>query len=246
MSDEPITDTLAGERRQQATGAPARGSDAEDSATPGELVRASPPPTALPPPVRQSERARTERHRRIARWAAPGLACLVIVTAPVWGARRAIAIETRVVEAPPATHLAIATPTAASTAPMPATPAEPASTVAPSLPSPAPASAAARARRARPAPASSSPAAPPEVETSTSAPAAGRLSVLSIPAARVLVDGVDTGRTTPVRDLVLAPGTHRLGLVVLGTETVHESDIELHAGESTRVYRRWDDRPTSP
>ena len=35
----------------------------------------------------------------------------------------------------------------------------------------------------------------------------------SLPAARVIIDGVDTGRYTPILNLALPPGPHRIELV---------------------------------
>jgi hypothetical protein len=79
-------------------------------------------------------------------------------------------------------------------------------------------------KKATAAPPSPTPAAEPAVKVSIppvptpSAPAVskrgdGVLMVSSKPPCRILVDGRDTGRTTPVRDLRLSAGSHEITLV---------------------------------
>jgi hypothetical protein len=90
----------------------------------------------------------------------------------------------------------------------------------------------ARADDAKPTP--TSPAAPaaatPAATPGTATPAAtdqGSLSVSSTPAGKVFLDGADTGLTTPVVDLPVAPGKHTLKVVSAdGREQTTEFDME--------------------
>ncbi len=65
----------------------------------------------------------------------------------------------------------------------------------------------------------------------------GSLSVMSMPWARLFIDGQDTGRNTPVRDLRLSAGRHVVGLRA-GDGVMHETTVDVVAGEMTRVVRQ--------
>lgn len=66
----------------------------------------------------------------------------------------------------------------------------------------------------------------------------GTLVIQTLPWARVFVDGRDTGRNTPVRELSVPAGTHRLGLRT-HDGTMHEESITVVAGETLRIVRQF-------
>jgi hypothetical protein len=59
-----------------------------------------------------------------------------------------------------------------------------------------------------------------------------------VPWAYVIVDGRDTGRTTPLMGYTLTPGPH---VVQLRTETgqTHTQQIVVQSGQTVRVNRRF-------
>jgi hypothetical protein len=69
--------------------------------------------------------------------------------------------------------------------------------------------------------------------------AAGQGTLLNqtIPWARVIIDGRDTGRNTPVRDLRVSAGSHRIGLRTADGNTT-EITVEVTPNEVTRVVRQ--------
>jgi hypothetical protein len=77
-----------------------------------------------------------------------------------------------------------------------------------------------------------------EPDSTTTSPAAGgatTLDINTIPAARVFLDGVDTGRRTPIRGLVVTPGRHVVELRV--GDTSHRYPVVASPGESVRLFR---------
>lgn len=64
----------------------------------------------------------------------------------------------------------------------------------------------------------------------TAPPSQGSIAVRSHPMAKVFLDGVDTGRSTPT-ELVVAPGTHVIKLVNDERGFVREQAIEVGAGD---------------
>lgn len=68
--------------------------------------------------------------------------------------------------------------------------------------------------------------------------ALGSVNIQTLPWARVFVDGRDTGRSTPVRDLRLPVGRHVLGLRTPDGE-LHEEVIEVPSDEALRIVRQW-------
>jgi hypothetical protein len=76
----------------------------------------------------------------------------------------------------------------------------------------------------------------------TVAKSEGYLVVYSTPFARIIVDGVDTKRTTPISaraHLVLAPGKHTLTFVVktAGIEDRYSYSIVIEAGKTTKITK---------
>ncbi|MBO6938362.1 MAG: PEGA domain-containing protein [Deltaproteobacteria bacterium] len=65
----------------------------------------------------------------------------------------------------------------------------------------------------------------------------GSLVINTIPWARVFLDGEDTGQNTPVRNLRVSPGRHRIGLRTQDG-TMHTVTVTVHAGETMRLMRR--------
>ena len=63
----------------------------------------------------------------------------------------------------------------------------------------------------------------------------GTLDVATNPAAHLFIDGADTGKTTPVKGLVLVPGSHRLTFVV-GKDKFTFA-VGVTAGEVTTVRK---------
>lgn len=69
-------------------------------------------------------------------------------------------------------------------------------------------------------------------------PGRGVLVIQTLPWARVYVDGRDTGRNTPVRELRVSAGRHVLGLRTPDGE-LHEEPIDVPAGETLRIVRQF-------
>jgi hypothetical protein len=61
--------------------------------------------------------------------------------------------------------------------------------------------------------------------------------IQTLPWARVFLDGHDTGRNTPVRDLPVSAGSHRIGLRTTDG-TMHEETVTVPAGETIRIVRQ--------
>ncbi|MCZ7678716.1 MAG: PEGA domain-containing protein [Sandaracinaceae bacterium] len=61
--------------------------------------------------------------------------------------------------------------------------------------------------------------------------------VQTIPWARVFVDGRDTGRNTPVRDLRVPAGRHTIGLRT-NDGTMHTVQVTVEPGQTTRIVRQ--------
>lgn len=108
----------------------------------------------------------------------------------------------------------------------PAAPTSRAQRATPNTAASAPPSAAPRTSPPAASPSSSttSAAAPAPADTAPADTAPGFVNVQSVPAARVIIDGVDTGRYTPILNYELPPGPHRIELV--------NEDFEFH-----RTYR---------
>ncbi len=141
---------------------------------------------------------------------------------------------------PPATRAATPPPTpppATRTSPPPATTTP---TLRP-VPAPAPTTTTTGPRRIDPPPTSTAPAhtAPTREHgtTSSSGGARGHLMIQTLPWARVFLDGRDTGRNTPVRDLPVSAGSHRIGLRTTDG-TMHEETVTVPAGETVRIVRQ--------
>jgi len=89
--------------------------------------------------------------------------------------------------------------------------------------------------------------APPAGETQVSeafndeaaAAGAGELLISTVPWSRVLIDGRDTGRDTPVRALRVPAGAHR---IVLRTPdgNDHEVAVVVQPGRTVRIIRRFE------
>ncbi len=75
--------------------------------------------------------------------------------------------------------------------------------------------------------------------TSRQAPAGdeardGILDVASDPAAKILIDAVDTGKVTPERHLSVRPGRHKLTLVTLDGRHQRTLGFAIEAGETRK------------
>ena len=68
--------------------------------------------------------------------------------------------------------------------------------------------------------------------------AGGTLVVNSVPWAYVIVDGRETGRTTPLMGYTLSPGPHEVQLRT-STGQVHVQRIEVQPGQAVHVSRRF-------
>ncbi len=66
----------------------------------------------------------------------------------------------------------------------------------------------------------------------------GTLVISTLPWARVFINGRDTGRNTPVRDLRVPAGTHTLGLRT-NDGTMHTEQVTVQAGETRRIVRQF-------
>ncbi|MFB6263331.1 MAG: PEGA domain-containing protein, partial [Bradymonadaceae bacterium] len=64
------------------------------------------------------------------------------------------------------------------------------------------------------------------------------LNINSMPAARVEIDGKDTGKYTPVLNYEVEPGSHRIRLIneEIGFEKTYS--VELKPGESKKIIHR--------
>ena len=67
----------------------------------------------------------------------------------------------------------------------------------------------------------------------------GTLSVNSIPAARVIVDGREVGMT-PLQKVVLTPGLHNVK--VIAGDRVKESTVEILPGDNLRLIKRFESK----
>ncbi len=74
-------------------------------------------------------------------------------------------------------------------------------------------------------------------ESMTSRRGRGVLVINTIPWARVFVDGRDTGQNTPVRNLRVSSGSHRIGLRT-ADGTMHNVNVEVAPGQTVRLMRR--------
>jgi hypothetical protein len=63
----------------------------------------------------------------------------------------------------------------------------------------------------------------------------GFLQLSSKPAAKVLIDGVDTGKTTPISSLEVSPGRHKVTFVVGGDRFTYS--VEIAAGETVKMFK---------
>ena len=63
----------------------------------------------------------------------------------------------------------------------------------------------------------------------------GYLTVSTDPAAKLEVDGVDTGKTTPVTKISLAAGKHKVTLTSLDGKTKRTLGVTIVAGEEKRL-----------
>jgi hypothetical protein len=66
----------------------------------------------------------------------------------------------------------------------------------------------------------------------------GYLVIQTLPWARVFLDGRDTGRNTPVRQLRVRPGDHTIGLRT-PDGTMHSVTVTVSPGETERVVRQF-------
>lgn len=74
-------------------------------------------------------------------------------------------------------------------------------------------------------------------ESMTSRRGRGTIVINTIPWARVFVDGRDTGQNTPVRNLRVSSGSHRIGLRT-ADGTMHNVNVDVAPGETVRLMRR--------
>lgn len=66
----------------------------------------------------------------------------------------------------------------------------------------------------------------------------GELLISTLPWSRVFIDGVDSGRDTPVRSLRVPAGPHRIGLRTPDGLT-HDVEVLIEAGKVVRIIRRF-------
>ena len=81
-----------------------------------------------------------------------------------------------------------------------------------------------------PAPVGDAPVTPTDEPVVPDAPAVGTLTISSSPAGMIFIDGKETGKTTPVEELVVPAGQHTLRIVDPGTGREATSEITLDAG----------------
>ena len=65
----------------------------------------------------------------------------------------------------------------------------------------------------------------------------GSLTIMTMPWARVFLDGRDTGKDTPVRNLRVPAGSHTIGLRTADGQ-MHTVTVDVPAGENLRITRR--------
>jgi serine/threonine protein kinase len=65
----------------------------------------------------------------------------------------------------------------------------------------------------------------------------GYLMIQTLPWARVFIDGRDTGQNTPVRQMPVPAGTHRIGLRT-NDGRMHELTVDVPPGETVRIVRQ--------
>jgi hypothetical protein len=170
---------------------------------------------------------------------APAAAAAAVLPAPA-----PIAPAPAPVAAAPAPARVVAPPAAPPPTPAPAAPAPtrsaPAREPAPARSAPTREPAPARSAPTRePAPARSAPArsSASEAPAASSARGSGTLAISTQPWARVFLDGRDTRRDTPVRDLRARAGRHTIGLRK-PDGTMVEFEVEVVADETTTIIRR--------
>lgn len=61
--------------------------------------------------------------------------------------------------------------------------------------------------------------------------------IQTLPWARVFIDGRDTGQNTPVRQMAVPAGSHRIGLRTSDGE-MHVITVDVPPGETVRVVRQ--------
>ncbi|MEZ4335560.1 MAG: protein kinase [Sandaracinaceae bacterium] len=124
-------------------------------------------------------------------------------------------------------------PAAEPPAPEPARPARPAATETPARPRPVRTA----EEPSRPRPVRVPQPTAPERPTRAAGGNTGTLTINTVPWARVFIDGRDTGRNTPVRDLRVPAGSHTIGLRT-NDGTMHNVQVTVEAGGSQRVVRQ--------
>ena len=65
----------------------------------------------------------------------------------------------------------------------------------------------------------------------------GALSIDTLPASRVFLDGEDTGKNTPVSGLKVRAGVHRLGFRT-ASGRMHFADVRVESGQTLKIVRR--------
>ena len=76
------------------------------------------------------------------------------------------------------------------------------------------------------------------INEETLAEGQGELLISTLPWSRVFIDGVDSGRDTPVRSLRVPAGAHRIGLRTPDGLT-HDVEVDVEAGKVVRIIRRF-------
>ncbi|MFT3927595.1 MAG: protein kinase [Myxococcales bacterium] len=76
------------------------------------------------------------------------------------------------------------------------------------------------------------------INEETLAEGQGELLISTLPWSRVFIDGVDSGRDTPVRSLRVPAGAHRIGLRTPDNLT-HDVEVDVEAGKVVRIIRRF-------
>jgi serine/threonine protein kinase len=76
------------------------------------------------------------------------------------------------------------------------------------------------------------------INQETLAAGQGELLISTLPWSRVFVDGIDTGRDTPVRALPVPAGAHRIGLRT-PDGLMHDVEVNVEAGKVVRIIRRF-------
>jgi eukaryotic-like serine/threonine-protein kinase len=103
---------------------------------------------------------------------------------------------------------------------------------------------------ATPSPRETAPAAPPHeivpAPEPPSAAGAGRISIGAKPQCSIFIDGRDTGRTTPVRDLEVKAGTIAVTLVNNEFGIREKFVVQVKAGETTKLIKDFSDKISDP